>query len=67
MLLATSPAILIVAGPLKHTGAACDAPDNVGVAFTLSNVIMLNVFAQVGELLVVETPVTLNTCPLVAE
>lgn len=59
--------MLIVAGPLTHTGAACEAPDNVGFAFTLSNVMMLNVFAQVGELLVVDTPVILNTCPLFAK
>lgn len=56
----------MVAGPLRQTAAACEAPDNVGLAFTLSNAIMLNVFAQAGELLVVETPVTLSTWPLFA-
>ena len=56
----------MVAGPATQTGVGWATPVSEGLAFTLSNVMMLNVLAQVGELLVVETPVIRNTCPLLA-
>ena len=60
IVLGTSPLRFICADEPAHTSASCDAPVNVGGAFTLSVTVCVNNCEQLGDVLVVVILVTCN-------
>ena len=62
----SKPVKLIVAPEPAQTGALCEAPDNVGVAFTLNVTSRVNDAVQFGVVLVIVTLVIRKVWPLLA-